>query len=306
MAQLRSAVISGATGLVGTATARQLASEGFEVLGLGRREMSHSDAEKNFGATASYLDIQMSEIRDLPRRIRDETSFQGRDSVFFHFAWSGNRGLTDGGLPLQLSNATHAATVVEVAKEMGMKKIVTAGTIQETHLEMFLSGETMEVPLTSQQDYALAKLAARDMSKITAYLQKIDFVHTRLSVPLDFSLARGTYIALTLRAILQGKPYTPPVSNEIVDLVSTEDVAQAYSRLGSSDVGSGNFYIGSSKPVRLPRLFSQFEDAVAGRATEPKTEEASLPIFDSNPLWEAVGFRASKRLEEVPRDWTSR
>ncbi len=166
---MRSAVVSGATGLVGSATAKLLTSQGFEVLALGRRQLSPTEVEIKFGSSASYLTIEMSQIRALPRKIRDETNFQGRECVFFHFAWSGNRGLTDGGLSAQLSNVKHAATVIEAASDLDCKKVVAAGTIQETHLERFLSGETLEGSSTSQQDYAIAKLAARDMSKITAY-----------------------------------------------------------------------------------------------------------------------------------------
>lgn len=300
---MRSAVVSGATGLVGTATVRQLAAQGFEVLAIGRRQLSPIEVELNFGNTVSYLDIEMGSIGDLPARIRRGTDFQGRDCVFFHFAWSGDRGLTDGGLSAQLSNAKYATTVIQVAKEMDCKKVIGAGTFQETLIELLFTGQGSEFS-TCQQDYALAKLAARDMSKITAYLQKIDFVHTRMSVPLDFSLKQGTYIAQSLQAILQGMPYAPPVSAEIVDLVSTEDVAKAYAALGSSDISSGDFYIGSSRPVSIPGLFFQFEEILNGRVPNLQEEVSSVSLFDTNPLKEAVGFTASRRIEEIAMDWT--
>ena len=300
---MRSAVVSGATGLVGRATVRELTSQGFEVLALGRSQLSPAEVEVNFGSAVSYLDVEMSLIGDLQRRMRNETNFQGRECVFFHFAWSGKRGLTDGGLSVQLSNVKHATDVISVAKEIDCEKVIGSGTFQETLVEKFLNAEVSEISAT-QQDYAVAKLAARDMSKITSYLQKIDFVHTRMSVPLDFSLVRGTYIAQSLKAILRGVPYKPPVSNEIVDLVSTEDVGRAYVALGSSTVSSGDFYIGSSRPVRIPSLLSQFEEIVKGRAIDLEEEKSTALLFDTTPLKEAVGFAASRRIEDITRDWT--
>lgn len=303
MSQMRSAVVSGATGLVGRATVRELVSQGFEVLALGRRQLTPAEVEMNFGNSVSYLDVEMSLIGDLQGRIRDETNFQGRECVFFHFAWRGNRGLTDGGMSVQLSNVKHATDLILVANEMDCEKVIGAGTFQETLIELFLNGQVPEISAT-QQDYALAKLAARDMSKITSYLQKIDFVHTRMSVPLDFSLARGSYIAQSFHAILQGEPYKAPASNEIVDLVSTEDVAKAYVGLGLSPVSSGDFYIGSSRPVRIPNLLSQFEEIVKGRAIDLEEEESTAFLFDTTPLKEAVGFTASRRIEDIARDWS--
>lgn len=301
---MRSATVSGATGVVGRATVRQLAAQGFEVLAIGRRQLSPAEVELNFGNTVSYLDLEMGSIGELPRRIRDETDFQGRECVFFHFAWSGGRGLTDGGLSAQLSNVKDATAVIQVAKEMDCKKVIGAGTFQETVVELILAGGGSEFS-TSQEDYALAKLAARDMSRITAYLQKIDFIHTRMSVPLDFSLIHGTYIAQSLKAIIQGEPYAPPVSTEVVDLISTEDVAKAYASLGSSDISSGDFYIGSSRPVRISSLFFQFEEILKGRVANLREEDSSVFLFDTTPLKDAVGFTASRKLEEIAIDWKS-
>lgn len=299
---MRSCIVSGATGLVGRATVRQLAEEGFEVLAIGRRQLSPAEVKLNFSNAVSYLNIEMGCIRDLPRRIREETDFQGRECVFFHFAWSGGQGLTDGGLSAQLSNVKHATEVIQVAKEMDCKKVIGAGTFQETVVELILAGEA-STSSSSQQDYALAKLAARDMSKITAYLQEIDFVHTRMSVPLDFSLIHGTYIANSLQAITQGKPYAHPVSTEVVDLVSTEDVARAYAALGSSNISSGDFYIGSSRPVTISSLFVQFEEILKGRVANLKTDDSSVFLFDTTPLKEAVGFTASRRIEDIAINW---
>lgn len=303
---MRSAVVSGATGLVGSATAKKLASLGVEVLALGRQKISKSDVRSQFGTTASYLSIEMKEIRKLPQRLKEETNFRVRDCVFFHFAWSGARNLTDGGLPTQLLNAVYTATLVEVAKEMGCEKIVTAGTIQESLLERFINGESSEFSSPSQQDYALAKLAARDFSKINAYLGKIDLIHTRLSLPLDFSLKRGNYVARTLRQILQGQIHTPPVSDEVVDVVSIDDISRAYSLIGDSEVRMGDFYIGSSKPMPLKSLFLQFEDIVSGKGSEFQTDDSLSSVFDTTPIRDVFGFSVAGEFEEILERWDRR
>lgn len=299
---MRSAIVSGATGLVGSATAIELATRGIEVLALGRRNLGEVGKRKFLNAGVAYLKLDMGEIHLLPKRILEEGRFTVRDCVFFHFAWSGINRLTDGDLSTQLTNAVATAKLVEVAEEIGCKKVVLAGTMQETHLERFLNGETSRFSSTNQQNYAIAKMAARDMSRIVAYLKRIDLVHTRMSVPLDFSLERGGYVAKTLREILLGHDYSQPESDEIVDVIALDEAAEAYLRIGASDLRAGDFYIGSSRPLRLRDLFSQFEKLVAGRAAEMRIDESAQNLFDNTPLQRLVGFSPSKRIEDLSDD----
>ena len=67
---------------------------------------------------------------------------------------------------------------------------------------------------------------------MVSYLNKIDYIHTRISVPLDFSLIKGSYISSTLRKIVDKKNYEQPKNKQLFDIVSIADVARAYFNIG--------------------------------------------------------------------------
>ena len=111
---------------------------------------------------------------------------------FLSFCMGGVDRLTDGNIEDQLKNVTFSANAIKVAKKIGCLKFVNSGTIEETYAEWHLNNKSKYN--SSQANYAMAKLAARDMCKMVAYLEKIDYVHTRLSVPLSPDLTKGGYV----------------------------------------------------------------------------------------------------------------
>ena len=59
---MKKAIITGATGLVGTAVARHLSSLGIETLCLGRRDVRADTVNTHFGEAATYLRLPMASI----------------------------------------------------------------------------------------------------------------------------------------------------------------------------------------------------------------------------------------------------
>ena len=88
--------------------------------------------------------------------------------------------LTDGSFDDQLSNVVNSANAVKCAKLMGCSKFVNCGSLQETFIEDFVDQHNNEFKL-EQINYSSAKLASWKICNITSYLEKIDYVHTRLS-----------------------------------------------------------------------------------------------------------------------------
>jgi len=231
----------------------------------------------------SYLDFKSA-----------ETNWRTyEDCVFYNFAWSGLLKLTDGDFSDQLTNVIYSANAVKVAKKMGCSRFVNVGSLEETFLEQFLEhGGDLS---SDQVNYSLCKLAARDLCRITAYLTKIDYIHTRLSVPLASSSSRGGYIRKTIELIKQGLPFQQPNNKKLFDIISIEDVAAAYYLIGKHGRNNADYFIGTSKPTTLKDFFGKAVRLCNGG------EESTLGYSD---LYEAVystdkllidtGFSASK------------
>lgn len=298
---MKKAIISGATGLVGMAVSEYFSSNGVEALCLGRHALSPEEVCRNFGTGSHYLRLAMEDIVSLPERVALMTWSPGAECVFFNFAWRGREKLADGSFGDQVNNAVHAAEAVRSAKKIGCIKFVNAGTLEESFAEKFLAGKSNQPYQSTQTDYALAKLASRDMCKMVAYLEKIDYVHTRLSVPLAPDLSRGTYVAETLKKIVEGKPYEAPTSQQLFDIVFINDLARAYYLIGLNGKNKANYFIGTARPATLGQYFERFErlvnDNYSGEPGMDVIDRAGF--FNTRDLYQDTGFIASTRFKDI-------
>jgi len=300
---MKKAIISGATGLVGMAVSKHLSLHGIQVLGLGRQHLSREDIDKNLGEGSSYIRLAMEDIALLPDLLASIGWTPETECVFFNFAWRGREKLTDGSFGDQLKNAVQAAEAVKVAKKLGCIKFVNSGTLEETFIEPFLEGKRDDIYQSAQTDYALAKIASRDMCKMVSYLEKIDYVHTRLSVPLAPDLSRGSYVAATLKKITEGKPYEAPKNSQLFDITFIDDVTVAYHLIGLKGKNKADYFIGTSKPIRLDQFFKKFERIFNNdnsEKTEPLTSSDAVH-FDTQSLYKDTGFVATKQLRDMIR-----
>lgn len=296
---MQKAIITGSTGLLGMATARHLSDAGTPVLCIGRKSLSPSEIRHNFGHNATYLPLSMEKISSLEKETNKIEWDTNLDCIFYNFAWGGIKSLTDGTFEEQLKNAVHAAKAVKTAKEIGCSKFVNVGTLEETYVERHLKDQNLTYNV-NQSNYALSKLASRNLCKMTAYLEKLDYVHTRLSAPLISDLSKGTYVASTLRKIFNGVPYEKPTNKQLFDIVLTEDIAKAFYLIGHHGKNKADYFIGTSQPDTLAGYFQKFEQGLKGLLESSLTREVSNNnIFDTSELKLDTGFTPERNLLNV-------
>tara|TARA_B110000444_G_scaffold178451_1_gene167156 strand:+ start:2769 stop:3668 length:900 start_codon:yes stop_codon:yes gene_type:complete len=284
------AIITGGTGLVGQSVARQLVNNNVDVLCIGRSNLSESDIHKIFGKSVTYLQLDMKNISELNKIIDKINWNPEKKCVFYNFAWSGDQRLTDGSMEDQLENVTLTSSAIKVAKTIGCSKFINCGTIEETYAEWHLNNHSKFN--SSQSNYAIAKLASRDMSLMTAYLEKIDYIHTRLSVPISPNLSIGGYIPQTLKKIIDKEHYDAPNNPQLFDIISTKDVALAYYLLGLKGKNKSDYYIGCGNPVVLKDYFVQFDRYIKGLSLKERDYSETPPsaFFKTNILNSDTNF----------------
>ena len=290
---MEKAIITGGSGLVGQSVARHLTSNGISVLCIGRSFLSQADVRKKFGTGVTYLQLDIKDIIDLPKKIENINWEPGCNCVFYHFAWSGPQRLTDGSIEEQLLNVTWSSLAIKAAKNIGCSRFINSGTIEETYAEWHLKKGSKFT--SSQGNYSIAKLASRDMCAMTAYLEKIDYIHTRLSVPLSPDLSIGGYVSKTLKKIVSKESYDLPNNNQLFDIISTDDVAEAYYLLGIKGINKSNYYIGSGNPIILRDYFQQFEQYIQDISFEEKDYSFlyASEFFKTELLYKDTGFVSS-------------
>jgi nucleoside-diphosphate-sugar epimerase len=296
---MKKAIITGSTGLIASGVVQFLLNSKIEVLALGRKvikdsRISHLSDHPNL----TYVQLEMSEIRTLPTLLKDVSWVPGPDCVVYHFAWSGSSRLTDGSIKDQFINVTHSSNVVLVAKELACIKVINAGSQEEAFIDNYLASKwTDQAYHSNTYLYGSAKVAARDMCLLLSYLHKIDYIHTRISVVIEESLATNNYIQSTLKKIVKNEAFEPPSNNQLFDFISKEECARIYYLLGQRGKNKANYFIGTGAPMTLSDYFSGVSAKVSGLKIQKDTKSKNIigetEDFNSSTLVHDINFKPS-------------
>ena len=288
---MKTAFVNGATGLIGQGLIDYLCHQGIQVFALNRSPADSTIKDKwsMLGVTEIILQItdydHLADILD-----RRKYTCNGR-SVFYHTAWGGAKSLADGGIEEQMENVKLAAKCLTAAKAIGCDTFVNIGSSQEVFLEedLLLSRDI------SQSDYTIAKIAARDICRLLGYLNKINVVHTRLSVPIDPTLNQGGFIARMLTRILEGESVDTIKSKQLFDLILLPDVSRALYMIGSKGKNRSDYYIGNGNFKTLQEHFDCFK----ARKIDSNESDRRSPPSDrlcTSKIEEDLGFQAELDL----------
>jgi len=282
------AIISGSTGLIGSALVKFLISKKIKVLCLGRNNLSSSDVIKKFGKKVDYLSIDMKYIKTLPEKIKKINFNSQKKCVFFSIAWAGDTSLTDGNLQKQFMNSIYTSEALKVAKYIGCEKFINCGSIQETLAEFALKDDLYFD--NSQIDYTISKIASRDMCLMLAYLEKIDYIHTRLSVPINPKSNKAGYVFKVLSSIKNNISYSNPKNSQQFDLTHIDDICEAYYLIALNGKNKSDYYIGTSNSLTLQEYFDFAKDFYGGKLDINKINFNSDKIFNTDKLVKDTGF----------------
>lgn len=273
---MKSAIVAGANGFVGSAVVAHLLAQGLQVVSIGRRKRN------NKSKSEIYLEMDMANISSLVGELRKVNWDFEKSCIFYNFSWCGNLTLTDGTLNQQMKNVFNSVNAVKIAKSLGCSKFINCGSLEETFCEENLKLSISKYQLT-QKNYVLAKLASRDFSKLTAYENHIDYIHTRLSVPFSPGFEKDSFIENNLRLITRKKPVQTPRNNNVFDLINVNEVADAYFKIGLRGKNLCDYFIGSNSPAKLEDYFVFLRKVIEKKQIPPfkKLDADTAKIFDT-------------------------
>jgi len=300
---LKQAIITGANGLVGYELTKFLLLKNIKLICLGNKKFEETHLINTSLKKEDYINLSMNKINRLPDLFKKKNLNIENECIFYNFAWKGKTKLTDGSLSDQLENAINSAEAVKAAKKVGCSKFINVGTIEESNAEFYLKKNYPKRNSQSQLFYTIAKLSSRDMCSITAYLEKIDYIHTRLSVPLDPTLKKGSYISSTLKKILRSEEYIEPESNQLFDIVFLEDVVRAYFLIGKKGFNKANYFIGTGRPLTLKQYFDYFKKIIKKEYIFPKVKYKNQDLinFSTNSLESDTGFKTQINFKDIKK-----
>lgn len=254
---MKRAIITGATGAIGTALINELIKNGVEVLVLCRKGSPRNEQIPNHElVTVDYCTL--SELKDL-----QNTNGKTYD-VFYHFAWEGTTGEARNDMILQNRNVEYAIDAVNTAKRFGCHTFIGAGSQAEYgRVDGVLKPDT---PCFPENGYGMAKLCAGHMTRIEA--EKLNLRHIWVRVLSVYGLNDGqqSMVMSTISKLKKGETPNFTLGEQKWDYLYSIDAAKAFYMLALKGVKSKTYVLGSGCARPLAEYIRDIRDAVNSNA----------------------------------------
>lgn len=250
---IRSAVITGPTGAIGTALCRELAANGIRVYAVCRPASSRLSAVPRHPLIQT-VECDISNMAALPSCVA------GGADAFYHFAWAKTTGAGRNDMPAQIDNIRYTVDAANAAAALGCKVFVGAGSQAEYgRVEGILKPET---PCFPENGYGMAKLCAGQMSRVECAKLGLDHIWTRILSVYGPGDGAGSMVSGVIRQLLAGEKPALTAGVQLWDYLYAGDAAKAFRLLAQSG-GNGKIYpLGGGKAIPLKSYIEEIRNAI--------------------------------------------
>ena len=295
-------VVSGANGFVGSALVNELINNNIKVIALDLE--GHSD---------NLPDSPLVQFH--PFELKNALSYteclkQYSPDTFYHFAWVGSAGNARFNTKLQLDNAQWTIDSLKLAKSIGCKRFVNAGSImeQETIKAVYNPGNRPGLGYI----YGSGKLVAHTMCKAVAADLDIDLIWGMITNAYGVGERSPRLVNTTIQKCIRGESPDFTSGTQNYDFVYITDVARAFRLIGENGKPFNEYLIGSSNAKPLREFLLEMQSAIAPNldfkfGNIPFTGvDLSLDDFCCEKTKAETGFEASVDFAtgcKLTRDW---
>ena len=292
------AVITGATGAIGTALVKELIANGDKVLVLLRRGSARKDRIPEHSLVEA-AECSLNEYEGyMPAG--DE-----KYDVFYHLAWAGTTGPYRNDWYLQNLNVKYALDAAGLASRLGCGRFIGIGSQAEYgRADGILRPDT---PVHPENGYGIAKLAAGLMTR--EYSHQLNMLHNWVRVLSIYGPGDGDQ-SLIMTAVnrFRDNAYAEFTKGEQMwDYLSSTDAASALRLMGISGIDGKTYVLGSGKTAKLRDYIEAIRseinpDAEAAYGAIPYSEkqvmhlQADITDLKDDLGWEPrISFRSGIR-----------
>lgn len=292
---MKKVIITGPTGVLGVALVRLLLSSNVEVTAICRK----GSKRVNNLPVSPLLQVVECDLQDL--HILSDSLAKDYD-VFFHLGWSGTSGNLRNDAYVQNENVTNTIRAVELAKELGCKKFIGAGSQAEYgRCDRALTPKTLTYP---ENAYGVAKLCAGYLSRIRC--EQLGLAHVWVRVLSVYGPCDGenTLVMSTINKLMRGEVPSCTMAEQIWDYIYCEDAARAFACLGESSITEKVYCLGSGEGKPLVEYLQEIKKIVnsnvrLGLGEIPYADKQVMHLCaDISELKRDIGFEPSVSFEE--------
>jgi len=286
-------VITGATGMIGSAIARCALEQDMDVLCIIRKNSNRLDnLPKSERLKIVYADI--SEYAKL--------EIQGSYDVFYHLAWEKTSVSSRDDVDTQIANIQYTQDAVRLAKRLGCKKFI--GTGSQAEYGIVTEPLKSDTPVKPLSGYGIAKYAAGKLSHLLCTQLGLQFNWVRiLSVygPLD---GAHTLIMYAIQELQAGRSPEFTKCEQIWDYLYCDDAARAFLAIGENGIDGKTYPLGSGNKKHLSEYLEIIRDIIAPNTVlqfGKKDYYPHQPMYlcaDISELTNDTGWRPEVEFEE--------
>mgnify|MGYP004648121513 FL=1 len=240
---MKKAVITGATGSIGRAIIDKLVNENIDVTVFYHKGSKRVDDIPD----NSLIKKICCSLDELESFVPEENDYD----VFYHLAWAGTTGAARDDTDLQLKNVKYTLNAVDLAKRMGCRKFIGAGSQAEYGICVKpLTSETPTFPFTG---YGMAKLAAGQLSRLKCRKLGIDHAWVRVLSVYGKYDPENSVIKSAIRKFTANEKAEFSKGEQLWDFLSARDAADAFYLVGCDKEHNEKTYClgsGTAEPLR--------------------------------------------------------
>ena len=289
---MRRIVITGATGMIGAALARHALTESIQILCVVRKDSSRLDniPKSNFTrieycSADEYCNLNLNEQYD----------------VFYHLAWDKTFGSSRDDVDIQTANIQYTLDAVRLAKRLGCKKFIGAGS--QAEYGAAVEPLKPETPANPQSGYGIAKYSAGKLSGLLCAQLGLEFNWVRILSVFGSLDSPHTLIMYAINELRAGRSPELTKCEQIWDYLHCDDAARALIAIGNNGKTGKTYPLGSGNSRKLSEYLESLRDIISpGTALQFGKKEYYLhqPMFlcaDISELTRDTGWKPEISFE---------
>ena len=292
---MKKAIITGATGAVGTALVKELISHNVEVLVFCREGSKRNEQiPEHKLVTKRYCSLsELGNVQNDTGKTYD---------IFYHFAWEGTTGTARNDMYLQNQNVKYALDAVAAAKRFGCHTFIGAGSQAEYgRVEGMLKPATPTFP---EMGYGIGKLCAGQMTREYAHQLGIKHIWTRILSIYGPNDGAQSMVMSTINKLKNGEVPQFTKGEQMWDYLYSGDAAEAFRLLGERGIDGKIYVLGSGTARPLAEYIKDIRNIVKPNAeidlgTIPYSERQVMHLqADVDELHNDTGWTAHTTFTE--------
>lgn len=280
---MKNVIVTGANGFLGSRLIDKLIRKGVHVVALDISFMNSKLPESNLiDKIETGLDSEKNIADSIPNAEYD---------AFYHFAWAGVNGPRKTNPVVQLKNIEITINCATVAKKIGCKKFLCAGTVAERAVESLeyldrTSGGMM---------YGVAKHCTHLILETYCKNIGLNFIWMQFSNIYGPDNKTGNLISYTIAELKNGNEATFGPAMQPYDFIYADDLIDAVIKLGENSTERSCYFIGSGEPRLLKDYLMEVgkicgrEDLIKIGARADDGIRYNIQMFDTQSLRKAIG-----------------